>query len=245
MSIGVAITVSILFGIFFLRQRLTDDITQRVTSVGTQFEIAEDKYLQARKNLAERTSVSESEIADMTLLYSDVEQELTFMKNTLFISKEENNGLDETLAAVSKRREQIVTMEKLNVIVKGEKTIQEGIQTFDKCIESINYNVDPGEVTTALRTCVSRLNTLRSLATSIQVQSGLQCGEKVSPQTYLTQVEKTYLLLSAFYENIHIKEYPIAVTKENEYKKEKGILQSYPQWSECYTDVLTKTLTQL
>ncbi|WKZ29999.1 MAG: hypothetical protein QY314_04300 [Candidatus Dojkabacteria bacterium] len=239
------ITFSIFIAIFAFRQKLADDITQRVSSVGTQFEIAEDKYAQARKGLSERSAVAEEEIAAMTLLYSDVEQELTFMQNTLFVSKEENNSLEETLQAVKKRREQLGTMERLNVLVKGEKDIQNGVQTFDKCIEAINYNGDPGTVATQLRECVNGLIIVNSLATSIQTQSNLVCNDKATPQEYLEQVEKTYNLLAAFYENVHIKEYPVAVAKENEYKAEKTVLQNYAPWSECYTDILTKTLETL
>lgn len=238
MVVGIGLAIVLILLAISLRERVENDFTQHISSIGTKFTVAEDLFSETRKMLLERNVIPSEKLDQLTLMYEDVNTDFTDLKNNIFIAKEEGNSIDESLALIKARRNQVGLLRSGSSIVDNEKKLQDILKQFDECINKVNYEDSPEKVHLSVTSCIDLLKNGKQLAATMEKAEAFTCEQENIPSIYLAQLESTYSPLANYYDSVAKKDY-VAVDKyDKEFKAQREQLNTKKPINYCVTKSL-------
>jgi hypothetical protein len=245
MIVSIILTLFIIQGVLYAREKIGYDYQQRISSIGTKFEQSEESYIEYADLVKKREPIEEAKINTLDASYQDVKNELEAMQSNFFISKESNNSLGETIILIESRRNQLKTLRTVNDLLSKEKLFTQKVDNYNKCLEKIEYNINQHEVPEKIKNCQSIAEESILEFSKIENVQYFMCEAKEYPSEYIKKMIDTYNTLSEFYAAIVQKNYPKASELDRLFKTKRESLNTTQAWNVCFTKTLIEQSKKL
>jgi len=239
-GLGSLIAIIFFVFLFFIKDRVSDEYTQRVSAIGTKLQLTENVFEELVSDLKNREVPSLDKVEALESDYTQLAADLQFINGNIFIYKEDSEGINSILSLISRRKEQIGTVRSLTNYLIYEVQVDELIKQHKSCQENINYKGDAAKIVSSLDECQILISA--SISDLREKEALLSCNDSLYPTDFLTkQIELDTLLLN-FYRNIADKKYPEASADDKLYKQKQSELTTLGQWNACINTQLNSSI---
>jgi len=235
-SSGIIIATFFFLLIFFLREKISNEYTQRVSAIGTKLQLTEQTYVDIITEVTERENISSEKIDALEKDFEELYADILFINQNIFIYKEDSSALSDLQNLALKRKEQISTVRVISNYILLESEVGTDLKQHQACVDTINYKGSPANVSGSVRLCNESLGT--SNVSLIGKEKLLNCSEISLPSTYIIKRISSYTALEKFYYYISEKKYPEAANEDKLFKQRQIELANITSWNICITDFL-------